>query len=437
MQISVLIPALNEKDNLIRLVPNLHQILSQLVQPNDYEIIIVDGGSTDGTRDISQQLNATIIQQQSPGYGGAIKSGFNVARGSWIFSMDADLSHDPKFFISLWDKRNDAEIIIASRYVAGGKAIMPLSRIILSRILNLFFSHGLSLAIKDMSSGFRLYRKLAVEIFNDKLISRDFDILEEILIRAYAEGWRIFEVPFDYYPRYTGRTHAKLIRFGIAFLRTFYRMWKLRNSIQSADYDARAYHSIIPLQRYWQRKRVKIISNFGIKITNMTPNYRCLDIGCGSSYIVQKVPNLIGADIQLNKLRYLRFQPDLSVPLVNASILSLPFKSKGFEMVICSQVIEHLQNNTIWFNEINRVLKLNGFLILGTPDYGKVNWRVIEYFYKLFVPSGYADEHITHYTLPDLRDLLSKNGFQLLDEQYICDAELIVFAQKTGNIMGA
>jgi dolichol-phosphate mannosyltransferase len=452
MLISVIIPTLNEKENLIQLIPNLHLILAHLVESKEYEIILVDGGSTDGIAELPEQLNVRLIEQESPGYGGALKTGFEQAYGEWIFTLDADLSHDPGFFYSLWEKRNDAEIIIASRYIPGGKATMPITRIILSRILNLIFSHGLSLQVKDMSSGFRLYRKTALTKIKLQLVSRNFDILEEILIRMYAEGWRIREIPFHYLPRYSGRTHAKLIKFGLAFIRTFYRMWKLRNSIQSADYDARAYDSIIPLQRYWQRKRIDIITKFisdcGLQITNLTNcgfrisdfGFRILDIGCGSSYIVRKVKNLVAADIQLNKLRYLRFHPDfakassgipeLSIPLVNASILSLPFKTDSFDLIICSQVIEHLQNNTIWFNEINRVIKPNGFLILGTPDYGKVNWRVIEYFYKLFVPSGYADEHITHYTFTSLKDLLEKEHYQLLDKKYISNAELILVAKK-------
>ncbi|MFB3896706.1 MAG: glycosyltransferase [bacterium] len=442
MQISVIIPALNEKENLVRLVPQLHQILTQLVPINDYEIIIVDGGSTDGTKEVVLPLNLKFIQQKSPGYGGAIKEGFKIATGIWLFTMDADLSHDPRFFHNLWDMRNEAEVIIASRYVQGGKAIMPVSRIILSRILNLFFSHGLSLPIKDMSSGFRLYRKSAVELLSDNLVSHNFDVLEEILIRTHAEGWRICEVPFQYNPRYTGRTHAKLIRFGIAFLRTFYRMWKLRNSIQSADYDARAFNSIIPLQRYWQRKRFAIITKYisEEKIQNIpqTKIYG-LDIGCGSSKIIsQSQGNIIGLDIQLNKLRYLHLQHhDLtSLPLVNGSILQLPFRNEQFTLIVCSQLIEHLPNTAVWLTEINRILRPGGILILGTPDYQKLSWQVIEYLYRIFAPGGYADEHITHYTLSNLKGLLSNNGFQILDKRYICNAELIMVAIKPSNRVG-
>ncbi|MDI6784769.1 MAG: glycosyltransferase [bacterium] len=433
MRISVIIPTLNEKENLIQLIPKLHHLLPQLVPQSEYEIILVDGGSTDGTTELANQLAVRLVQQKSPGYGGALKTGFEQARGAWIFTLDADLSHDPGFFQSLWEKRDEAEVIIASRYIPGGKATMPVSRIILSRILNYVFSRGLSLPVKDMSSGFRLYRKTALTKIKAQLVSRNFDVLEEILIRAYAEGWKIQEVPFHYYPRYTGRTHAKLVKFGLAFMRTFYRMWKLRNSIQSADYDTRAYDSIIPLQRYWQRKRVGIItqfiSDFAPHINYVRGRLRILDVGCGSSRLISDSQEMVGVDIQINKLRYLK-QQNSTLPLVQATIDQLPFRNEQFPGVICSQVIEHLSENTIWFDEINRVLKPNGKLILGTPDYSQRNWRVIEYLYKLLVPSGYADEHITQYTLTDLQELLSKNKFILLDKRYICNAELILIAKK-------
>lgn len=422
MQISVLIPTLNEKENLLRLIPKLQQILPQLVSANEYEIILIDGGSHDGTQELASQLNVQLIRQRLPGYGGAIQEGFRFAQGMWIFTLDADLSHGPMYFHSLWRLREEAEIIIASRYVPGGKVTMPLVRIILSRILNFVFSYGLSMQIKDMSSGFRLYRKSAIEKM--LLISRDFDILEEILIRAYAEGWRIREVPFHYYLKYTGQTHAKLIRFGIAFLRTFYRMWVLRNSIQSADYDARAYDSIIPLQRYWQRKRVQLITRFA------EGHGRKLDVGCGSSRIISRCVNVVGTDIQLNKLRYLHYRINSSLPLVNSSIFQLPFQAACFDVVICSQVIEHLPTVIQWMDELDRVLKPGGMLILGTPDYNKLSWRVIEFLYRLFAPSGYADEHITHYTFSSLYDLLANDKFQLVNKRYICNAELILVAKK-------
>ena len=81
----------------------------------------------------------------------------------YILTLDADLSHDPDFIVKLWRSRERAEVVIASRYVRGGVAYMPRSRLILSRVLNAFFARGLGLPVRDLSSGFRLYRAAAVQ----------------------------------------------------------------------------------------------------------------------------------------------------------------------------------------------------------------------------------------------------------------------------------
>ena len=109
---------------------------------------------------------------------------------------------------------------------------MPFHRFVLSRVLNVFFSRGLSLKVRDMSSGFRLMHADAVR--NTPVQALDFDIVQEILVRAFAEGWKVQEVPMQYAPRAEGSSHARIIPFGMAYLRTFWSLWKLRNSILAA-----------------------------------------------------------------------------------------------------------------------------------------------------------------------------------------------------------
>ncbi len=194
-------------------------------------------------------------------------------------------------------------------------------------------------------------------------------------------------------------------------------MWRLRNSIECADYDDRAYDSVIPLQRYWQRKRSRIIERFS------PDSGQTLDIGCGSSRILTLKSLPIGLDIRLNKLRYAR---KFGRPLVTGSIWNLPFPNAVFDCVICSEVIEHIEGGTQPFTEMRRVLKPNGRLILGTPDYHHLTWRIIEAIYGKVVPGGYADEHITHYSLQSLTQILQKLGFEILGHDYILNSELIL-----------
>jgi len=152
VELSLIIPTLNEEENIATLLPHIHQLMPGV--SSQHEIILVDGGSKDRTREIARELGARVLVQSEPGYGGALKEGFRAARGRYILTMDADLSHDPDFARRMWDARGEAEIIVASRCVNGGWMEAPLVR----RVLDLVFGKGLSLPIKDLSSGFRLYK---------------------------------------------------------------------------------------------------------------------------------------------------------------------------------------------------------------------------------------------------------------------------------------
>jgi len=417
IELSLIIPALNEEENIAALLPRIHQLMSGV--SSQHEIILVDGGSKDRTAEIARELGARVLVQSEPGYGGALKEGFRAAQGRYILTMDADLSHDPDFARGMWDARGEAEIIVASRYVDGGSTEARWVRGVLSRVLNLVFRKGLSLPIKDLSSGFRLYNASTIRGLH--FDSSDFDILEEILIKCFSQGWKVKEIPFRYMPRERGGSHVKLLQFGIAYLRTFKRMWELRNSILSADYDDRAFDSRIPFQRYWQRRRHAIVTALAEGATT------CLDVGCGSSRILGSLDSALGLDIQLSKLRYAR---KYGKPLVNASVYALPLGDESFDCVVCSQLIEHLPPDPEPFREMARVVKKGSRLIIGTPDYGGLAWRIIEPIYRFFQPGGYADEHITQYTRGKLIALVESYGFTFRQARYICAAEMILLFTK-------
>src|SRR6266566_4119463 len=335
--LSLVLPALNEGENLDRVLPELKKALVALGPT--YEIIVVDGGSRDGTQEIVRKHGARLVSQKLPGFGGAYRAGFEQARGEYVITLDADGSHDPKFLKDLWGARHDGDVVIASRYVQGGAADMPGTRRVMSRILNITFGRGLSLPVHDLSSGYRLYRGALLRDL--ELKATDFDVLEEILIRALAAGYRVHEVPFRYRARVSGRSHARLVRFAFSYLRTFVAMWRLRNSIASADYDGRAYDSVIPLQRYWQRGRYRAITQLARGF------HQVLDVGCGSSRIIGAIPGMIGLDIQLHKLRYARRYGN---SLVHGSIFELPFADGSFDCVICSEGVEYIGGSEMIFS---------------------------------------------------------------------------------------
>ena len=233
--ISVVIPVLNERENLEPLFKSLSEVTNGLGLTA--QIIVADGGSNDGSREFAKQAGADVVEQKERGYGGALLAGFAAATAPYIVTMDADLSHRPVFLREFWKERQSADILVASRYVTGGRADMGPFRRVLSLILNKTYSRVLSLPLRDVSSGFRMYRSSSVK--NLELNARDFDVLEEILVRIYVNGGRVKEVPFHYGARQSGKSHAKLLRFGWAYSSTLLKMWRLRRQDKSIQYRSR------------------------------------------------------------------------------------------------------------------------------------------------------------------------------------------------------
>ncbi len=423
MDLSVILPVVNERDNLEVLAPRLRALLER--EKLDFEILVIDGGSSDGTAAAAERLGARVLRERRCGYAGALETGFAEARGDYLLTLDADLSHEPAFLAKMWRARDRADIVIASRYTPGGVSYGDPLRNFLSRALNFKMRHALSIPVRDLSSGFRLYRREAIASL--QLESRNFEVLEEILVKAWAQGYSVYEAPFTYFPRAAGRSHARLIRFGLDLIRATARLWKLRNSIASADYDARAFHSLIPLQRYWQRRRHRITTFWARGSSHV------LDAGCGSSMIIQSLNNAVGMDFSMGKLRYLR---RFGIPIARASAFALPFRDGSFDCVISSQVIEHIPYDDALFTEMRRVLAPGGTLIIGTPDYATIGWRVIEPLYGFFAPGGYRDEHITHYTRESLLRILDRHGFAHEATAYVMRSELIMRMRRVEKTAG-
>jgi len=414
--LSIVIPAINNARDLENSIFQIRSTLDAIAIT--YEILLAGYNHDEYIQKIAQKNQCILAKSPAHGYGDVILTGIQQSTGAYIITMDGDQTNPANFLRNLWDSHNTADVVIASRYMPGGDAQMPSLRKILSQALNLLFGRGLDLNIHDMSSGFRLYKSHVIK--NLSVESKDFDILQEILVRVLMSGYQIKEVPFKY--KSSNPAYTRMTEFGLAYLKTYSRLWKLRNSVASADYDARAYNAMMPPQRYWQRQRYKHITGM------LKDKGRCLDVGCGSSRIIGALPKYsIALDILIRKLRYSR---RFGQATVQGSIFDLPIPSESFPCVLCSQVIEHVPRANV-LDELDRALQSGGFLILGTPDYAKWQWNVIEWLYKVILPQAYADEHITHYTFDELYDeFINKRGYKLEETRYILQGELILGMRK-------
>ena len=418
--VSILILTRNDAATIRPLLGRVTDTLSGARVP--FEIVLVDAGSTDGTVEAAEAQGARVLRREGCGFGEALRQGLGACRGAFTITVDATLSHHPMLLLDLLAERAHADIVIASRYVQFGHARMPWIRRVLSRMLNRVFRVVLDVPVRDLSSGFRLYRMSSLSSM--ALQGRHVDVLPEVVVLAYAQGYRIREIPFHYRADRMGRPAGWLIAFGWAYLKTLRRCWAIRNSIASADYDFRAFHARNPVQRYWQRRRYAIIVGYA-------GEYRAgLDVGCGSSAIIDALPKVAALDVSLPKLRFLRGHT--ARPLACGDIRALPFGDQAFDLLINSEVIEHVPRDGRIFTELRRVLRPGGTLILGTPDYSRRRWRMIEWLYKRVAPGAYGDEHITRYDARQLRELLAEQGFEIQEQRYICGAELIIRARRVG-----
>jgi SAM-dependent methyltransferase len=192
------------------------------------------------------------------------------------------------------------------------------------------------------------------------------------------------------------------------------QMHHVRNSGNYPDYDSRAYHSKIWLQRYWQQTRYAIISRFSDRPGT------ALDVGCGGSRIIKTRPDMVALDLNFHRLRHLA---PTNPRRLQATAGALPFADEAFDTVICSQVIEHTLEGTC-VSECVRVLKPGGVLVIGTPDYGRMWWPMWERLYEMVKPHGYVIEHIAHYTYASLVGEVTGAGCEVLEHAYIAGGEL-------------
>ncbi|MCX5786118.1 MAG: glycosyltransferase [Elusimicrobia bacterium] len=224
IDLTVVIPAYNEAENLRVLLPRLAGALKRAEIIS--EILVVDRVvKTDATPEICRTNGAVYINRKnSDFFGAAIRTGIARSKGRFVAFMDADGSHPPEFVTELYRFRNDYDVVVASRYVDGGGAENTKTLIFMSRVLNRIYSLVLNIHCKDISNNFKLYRREL--LVNLRLYCDNFDIVEEILFKIVKNnpGARIKEIPFNFEKRKFGETKRDLFAFMISFAVTLLKL---------------------------------------------------------------------------------------------------------------------------------------------------------------------------------------------------------------------
>lgn len=207
MKIALIIPTYNEAENIRSLIHAINRLKINL------KIIIVDDASPDGTgKIVSSFPDVVLISRKGKlGLGSAYKAGFKYAflHGyNIVATMDADLSHDPKFFLGMAAKIKDYDLVIGSRYVPGGNIIgFNYWRKLISGSAQFFSRTVLGLKIKDSTSGYRVYKKSVLDkIGYSSILSHGYSYLLESIYLAHKYGFSIYEVPIVFKNRKLGKS---------------------------------------------------------------------------------------------------------------------------------------------------------------------------------------------------------------------------------------
>jgi dolichol-phosphate mannosyltransferase len=212
MDIAVIIPTYNEKDNIIRLIGEIFAL-----DIPGLEIVVVDDNSPDGTHFAVCEMMKTdkrvhlIRRTGKLGYGTACVRGFRYAldKGAEnIFGMDADFSHDPKMIPAFLESAKKHHLVVGSRYKNGISIVnWPLKRLVLSLLAGKYVRFITGLKLTDPTSGFKCYRREVLEKINlDKIKSNGYSFLIEMKYRAKKKGFSIGEIPIIFVDRHAGTT---------------------------------------------------------------------------------------------------------------------------------------------------------------------------------------------------------------------------------------
>lgn len=220
--LSIVMPALNEEEGIAAIIRRVLDVESglQAVGIDQLELIIVDDGSRDGTAAVVSSFPTVRLIQHSVnrGYGAAIKTGFNQARGEFLAFLDADGTYPPEYFADLCRiaLTDNADVVVGSRR-SGGASQMPRVRrvgnLILSSLVSLIGNHR----VADPASGMRLLRRSALPQLYP--LPDGLNFTPVMSTRSVHEGLKVVEFPISYEER-VGRSKLSVVRDGTRFLKT-------------------------------------------------------------------------------------------------------------------------------------------------------------------------------------------------------------------------
>ena len=230
MKMSVVILLYNEEEVIDEFADRMVTSLDALGP--DYEVIYVvegDDATLEKVTALSKNNPRIRIEysKERLGLGKAMKKGLSLvgADSTCVLTMDADLNHDPEEIRNLLAASKEADVVVGSRLMSQALVKeLPWFKRMVSASTNWILRNGFRMHTGDITSGFRVYSSKAIESIRDDLISRNFEVTAELLIRAKKKGFSITEVPITFTRRPRGKSKLSFVKSGVGYVILMFRL---------------------------------------------------------------------------------------------------------------------------------------------------------------------------------------------------------------------
>ena len=242
MGISVVLLAYREAENLKILLPRIIQELRKTGA--DYEILLIDAREPlDETPEICRRYrddHVVYLNQEEDHYAGAFRTGIRHASMDRLLVLDCDGSHDPRYIGEIYAKSMEGyDLVIGSRYCRGGKTHDAAASVVMSKILNTVMRRIIGVKAKDISTSYRMY--VTKELQSIPIRCTNYEVLQEVILqmKLRKKDFRIAEIPIEFEKRMYGESKRQLLKFIRTYIRTVFRLIRIRLSPKSGAGTAR------------------------------------------------------------------------------------------------------------------------------------------------------------------------------------------------------